>query len=79
MATRAKFRCDSVTDFGGGGKEAKLSAVCPPHFDKDGKHEDSQFALFTPSGSLTIFVTNPDLQDFFKPTRTYYLDVTECE
>lgn len=73
--TRAKFQCNSVTDFGHGdycSQEAKLTAVMP---NKDSVEENGQFNNATPNGQLTITIDNPAVQGFFKPGVQYYLDI----
>jgi hypothetical protein len=70
---RAKFRCNSVTDFGYGSKEVKLSAV----YSNEKNTEDNQFSTATPSGELRMMVSNPAAQDWFKPGKDYYLDFQE--
>ena len=72
---RAKFNCDSVTEYGYGNKEAKLTAV----YD-DGKQENNQFAEATPCGEVTIQIDkNAVAKDFLVPGKAYYLDFTEAE
>ena len=66
---RAKFQCNSVEEYGGGGKTAKMSAVYSE------KGENAQFAHATPSGSLSITIdSQTEAVDFFKPGEEYYLD-----
>lgn len=68
MATRAKFRCNSITDFGSM-KECKFTAIC------DGSTpENERFQKYTPSGTLTIGVDNPAVS--FAVGQNYYLDFT---
>lgn len=74
MATRAKFRCNSVTDFGANnGEKAVLGAVTD-----DGNAENKAFWNATPAGTLEITVNNPDVRGFFKPGQSYYLDISEA-
>lgn len=75
MATRAKFHCNSVEQFGGhsaGQRTYRLSAV----YD-DGIPENHRYAKYTPSGQLTITVDNPNV--VIEPGRYYYLDITPVE
>lgn len=74
MSTRAKFSCQSVTDHGTS-KEVNLNAV----YGGDKNEEDNQFALSTPSGNLKMWISNPAVFDFFKPRKSYYLDISEAE
>lgn len=71
---RAKFRCNSVQDFGQGGETSALGAVVD-----DGTPENERYHTATPSGSLTLSVSNPSVRGFFKPGKSYYLDFTEAE
>ena len=41
--------------------------------------EDVSFAEATPSGMLTIYVSNPIVVGSFKPGKNYYLDLTPCD
>lgn len=69
---RAKFQCDSVTTTTWS-EEAKLSAVYT------GNKEDNEFAEATPSGQISITITNPAAKGFLSPGKKYYLDFTEAE
>lgn len=63
----AKFKCVSVTNFGGS-KSANLSAV----YGTTGENAD--FARATPSGQLQIGIdAGVPASDFFKPGESYYL------
>jgi hypothetical protein len=79
MTTRAKFRCTKVQQvstcsadgiYADKQEEVVLSAVC-------GKTNE-QWSKWTPSGTLTMTINNPDAQGKFKPTQCYYLDITEA-
>lgn len=66
---RAKFKCNSVEEYAGGSKEAKLSAVY------SSKGENAQFTHATPSGNLSISIdSQTEAVEFFKPGEEYYLD-----
>lgn len=73
---RAKFRCGSVERFGpaedAGSRTYRFSAS----YD-DSIPEDRRYARYTPSGSLSITVDNPNV--VFEPGRQYYLDFTPAE
>lgn len=69
MNVRAKFRCDAKSETMYGYTGYKFSAV----YDTS-TPENRRYATATPSGELTINVTNPDV--FFKPGAFYYLDFT---
>jgi len=79
---RAKFTVSKVSVFGSvyqsGGeikdyKEITMQPVC------GGSEENRSFASATPNGTLTFTLTNPDLQDEFKPGTSYYLDFTRAD
>lgn len=56
-----------------------MSAVSDKPFDADGKSEDSDFARWSPSGSLTLQVANPALFGKLVVGEKYYLDFTKAE
>lgn len=79
MATmRAKFQVNSVKQILGGAEELSLGAVCSKGFGPNGESEDNTYARYTPQGSLTLTVNNPDLVGAFKPGQKFYLDFTEA-
>lgn len=45
----------------------------------NGSPEDNTYSKYTPSGSLTLRVTNPELLGKFKPSEKYYLDFSKAE
>lgn len=69
---RAKLRVASVEKFEGQDR-LKLEAVT------NGSVEDNTFAKFTPSASLTMTITNPDLIGKFEPGQKFYVDFTPAE
>jgi len=71
---RAKFRCESLTDFGMT-KEVRLSAVCN---DADPDSENSSFNRYTPSGELRMSIDNDAASIQFVPGKEYYLDFSEA-
>lgn len=56
MSVRAKFKCESVKDFGGSKEIAK-----------DAVGHDGENATWSPSGKLTMHITNPDAFNQFEP------------
>lgn len=69
---RAKFICESVTDYGYT-KKAQLRPV----FDNT-IEENKQFNEATPAGYMEISISNQKAKDFLKPGKNYYLDFTEA-
>jgi len=75
MATvKAKFMCQSVTEFQSGDKEVKFSAVY-----KDGT-ENGDYAKYTPSAELRMVINKETRAvDYFKPGGQYYLTFEAAE
>lgn len=52
-----------------------FNAVCKDGgYDETGSDENNTFAQFSPSASLDITITNPDLLGKFRPGQTFYVD-----
>lgn len=73
MATRAKFNCQTITQYTGGSREVTLSAVTSA-----GSAENESFWNATPSGQVKLTISNPKAQEFFEVGKSYYLDFTEA-
>ncbi len=75
MTVRAKFVLQSVTTYGGEGRELKFWAQYDTTIP-----EDQRFAKATPSGTLTMTVDNPGALAVFegKVGKAFYLDMTEA-
>lgn len=41
--------------------------------------EDNSYSQVTPSGNISMLVTRPEVIDFFKEGKSYYLDFTEVD
>ena len=54
--------------------EVKLRTVTDAPFDAQGDSEDNTFARWTPSGELTMTITNPALIGQLHEGEKYYLD-----
>lgn len=67
MSVRAKFRCNSITEFEHG-KQVKLNAVYG-----NGKENES-WSKATPSGALEMTITNPEAYKQFEVGKEYFLD-----
>jgi hypothetical protein len=65
---RAKVTCSSLELFGNDNTAFKFSAVM------SGGDENKSWSKWTPSLSLTMQVTNPEVK--FEPGKEYYLDFT---
>lgn len=82
---RAKFSVLSIGSFKGsdGNKSHEVLTMGPVcksgGYPADGLDEDNTFAKWSPSGNLSLTITNPALWDQFKPGQKFYLDFTEAE
>jgi hypothetical protein len=70
MTVRAKFKLESIQDFGNH-KLYNFRAV-----SDDGTEENARFNKYSPSGELKIMVDNPAVS--FEVTECYYLDFTHA-
>lgn len=70
----AKFICNAVEDKPDyQAKEIKMSAVV----GGDGKGNES-WSKYTPSGNLTMWITNPDAFNQFEKGKEYFLSFEEA-
>ena len=69
-SVRGKFRVKSITEYEEQGKEVKLEACI------DSGNEE--WSKWTPSGSINIYITNPDAAKTFIVGFDYYVDFTSC-
>lgn len=69
MATRAKFQCRSIEDFGMT-KQVKLQVVYAP----DANGEDAGFTKATPWGEVVMAIDNPAASCQFEIGKYYYAD-----
>jgi hypothetical protein len=67
----AKFKCNAVTKFEGGGEEVSLIAVY-------GAGNES-WAKATPSGGLKMAISNPEACGKFEPGKSYLLTFAPAE
>jgi len=68
-----KFKVGSTTNFGNNNVEANLSPVI------GGSEENKSFSLYTPSGSIKLHITNPEVTDFFEAGAEYYVEFKKAE
>lgn len=61
------------------GEEIAMVPVTEKPFDGDGNSEDNSFARWTPSGGLSLAITNPSLFGVFSHGQKYYLDFTPAD
>ena len=76
---RAKMKVSAVT-IREGHEELLMNPVCKSgSYPEDGTDEDNSYAKWSPSGSLTLVISNPALHGQFKPGQKFYVDFTEAE
>lgn len=57
-----------------------MAAVCGKDpFGPDGESEDNTYARWTPTATVEMYITNPNLVDKFKQGQKLYVDFTEAE
>lgn len=75
---RAKMQVQEVRSFGDG-EQVEFSAVTGnTPFGQDGESDDNTYARWTPSGRLTLTISNPALLGKFRVGQKFYLDFTEA-
>ena len=75
---RAKFQVDNV-EILGAYQQVTMRAVCDGGFGPNGESEDNTYARWTPSGTLTIGITNPALHNKIRVGQKFYMDFIEAE
>lgn len=76
---RAKFILNTIAKVGDQ-EQLIFSAVSKSGaYPADGLDEDNTYAKFSPSGSLSLTVANPNLIGKFEVGQKFYLDFTPCE
>lgn len=68
MSVRAKFRCNGNKD-----GVVLLLAVTK------GSEENKTFWKYTPAGSISLSITNPDAVSQFEAGKEYYVDFTPVD
>lgn len=84
MKMRAKIQINSVTVTKDENDKTthevvKANPVSNKPFNPDGESEDNSFARWTPSGSVELTITNPDLFGKFVAGQKFYVDFTPAE
>lgn len=84
MGVKAKFKCSSVQSYSndGGqtiaGKNINLSAVIAYNVDGTRNDENEGWSEATPSGTLSIHISNPAAFEQFEEGKDYYLTFEEA-
>ena len=76
---RAKMQVQSVTKYGDAQESLSMSAVTgTTQYGPQGENEDNTYARYTPSGSISLSITNPALIGKFRVGQRFYVDFTEA-
>ena len=75
---RAKFFVTSVEKPYDGAEKVNFSPVTSKPFDGEGNSEDNTYSRWTPSGALSLTITNPALHGKFTQGQKFYADFTEA-
>lgn len=75
MNVRAKFKCQSVVKHPEPAHDGGFVAVSFHAVYGEGK-ENKEWSKYTPSGNLTMSITNPDAFGWFEEGKEYFLDLT---
>lgn len=76
---RAKMRITKVEKHGETTEVLNFSCVTSKPFGPEGESEDNTFARWSPSGNLSLTITNPNLLGKFSEDQKFYLDFTPAE
>lgn len=80
VAMRAKMRINNIdTQFVGQEGLSFIAVSKSEAYPEDGYDENNTYAKFSPSGSLSLTVANPNLLGKFKVGEEYYLDFTKAK
>lgn len=77
---RAKMQVGKIDKFGEPCNAINLQmvAVCGTGaYGQDGESEDNTYAHWTPSATVTMCITNPNLFNKFTEGQKFYVDFTE--
>jgi hypothetical protein len=75
---RAKFQVQEV-GYAIGGTKLSMCPVGASDYGPNGENEDNDFARYTPTGELRMFITNPEIKETFKPGDNFYIDFTRAD
>lgn len=75
---RAKMYVQTITKHSETSESISMAPVSNKPYGPEGESEDNTFARYTPSGSLTLQITNPNLIGKFTQGQKFYVDFTEA-
>jgi hypothetical protein len=77
--TRCKFWCTRIDHKHTGGDNIYCEITLNPVYSSDPESENKWFAKATPSGNITLGITNPSAIGTFELGKSYYVDFTPAE
>lgn len=82
MSVRAKMRCTSkheTTDITGGADRKSVKVTLQPVYGTGQEDANTQWSKWTPSGELTLHITNPAAYEQLELGKAYYVDLSPTE
>lgn len=77
-AMRAKMKINHIERRFEGQETLYLNAVSASQYPEDGSDENNTYAVFSPSGMVSLTIANPALLGKFAKDEEYYLDFTKA-
>jgi hypothetical protein len=74
---RAKFKCERADKYPMG-EDHQVEVNFHAVYGEDGS-ANASWSKWTPSGQLSMTISNPNLVDHFEVGKEYYLDIKEAE
>lgn len=71
QSARCKFQCQKVEEIG-----CSQTVSMQAYYDEPLTKEDEAFSTSTPSGTMSFYIYNPNLNGFFQEGKFYYIDIT---
>lgn len=78
-SVQAKFTCSFKVENKYNSQFVKLYPVGIYNSQNQISDEDRAFWEATPSGSLEMYISNPDTKDFFEENKKYYVTFTPAD
>ena len=79
MTIAARLKCYSVTDYNPGGGVLSKSVKLSPLYDPDPASPNYSFSQATPSGDVSLTITNPKAFDQFVEGKVFDVVFTEYQ
>lgn len=74
MAVKARMRCNSIIELG-----ENRTVQFTAHVDSDPENPNKSWSKWTPAGSLSLTISNPDAYDQFEAGKLYELTFEPVE